>query len=200
MLYRGRLKDEGFLISWSNFIMVPCAAFNAGELKLMWMKDGTRVLPHWTVFEQKLQSEWGEWVPRLDSDLENTSAAISGYGIEAEPQDKPVLQNMIGKKVPSFFLGTFPRDLNALTSSRYALGRSIVSDSCTWWDRQLDFSGFRGVLSTLWNSTYQPYQPLSFSLLSLASLCLTDWANGDPGALCGCFVHRFSLFLSAAAS
>lgn len=193
MLYRGRLKDGAFLISWSNFIMVPCAAFNAGELNLMWMKDGTRVLPHWTVFEQKSQSEWGERVPRLDSDLENTSTAISGY----EPQDKPVLQNMMGKKVPSFFLGIFPRDLNALTSSRDALGRSIVSDSCTWWDRQLDFSGFRDVFSTLWNS---PYQPFSFSLLSLASLCLTDWANGDPGALCGCFIHRFSLFLSAVAS
>lgn len=35
MLYRGRLKDGAFLISWSNFIMVPCAAFNAGELNLM---------------------------------------------------------------------------------------------------------------------------------------------------------------------
>lgn len=164
MLYRGRLKDGAFLISWSNFIMVPCAAFNAGELNLMWMKDGTRVLPHWTVFEQKSQSEWGERVPRLDSDLENTSTAISGY----EPQHKPVLQNMMGKKVPSFFLGIFPRDLNALTSSRDALGRSIVSDSCTWWDRQLDFSGFRDVFSTLWNSPYQPFVPC-ISLLNRLS-------------------------------
>lgn len=89
----------------------------------------------------------GVGVPRLYSDLENTSSAISGYGTEAEPQDKPALQNMIRKTLPFFLLGTNPRDLNALTSSRNTLGQSIVSDSKTWWDRLLDFSGFRGVLS-----------------------------------------------------
>lgn len=86
-------------------------------------------------------------VPRLNSDLENTSTAISGYGMEAESQDKPVLQNMIRKKLPFFFLAAYPRDLNALTSSRDTLGQSIVSDSCAWWDRLLGFSGVRGVLS-----------------------------------------------------
>lgn len=89
----------------------------------------------------------GVGVLRLESDLENTSIAISGDGIEVEPQDKPVLQNMIRKKVPFFFLGTYPRVLNALTSSRDTLGQSIVCDSCTWWNRLLDFSGFRGGLS-----------------------------------------------------
>lgn len=89
----------------------------------------------------------GVSVSRLDSDLENTSTAISGYGIEAEPQDKPVLQNMISKEVPFFFLDTYPRVLNGLASSRNTLGQSIVCDSCTRWYRLLDFSGFRGVLS-----------------------------------------------------
>lgn len=45
-LHRGRLKDEGLLTTWSNCIMVPCAAFSAGELHLMSIMDGTRVLPH----------------------------------------------------------------------------------------------------------------------------------------------------------
>lgn len=86
-------------------------------------------------------------VPRLDPDLESTSASISGCGIEAEPPDKPMFQNMIRKKLSFCFLATYPGDLNALTSPRDTLGPGIVSDSWTWWDRPLDFSGFGGVLS-----------------------------------------------------
>lgn len=89
----------------------------------------------------------GVGVPRLDPDLESTSAAISGCGVEAEPPGKPVFQNMIRKKLPFCFLATYPRDLSALTSSRDTLGQSIVSDSWTWWARPLDFSVFGGVLS-----------------------------------------------------
>lgn len=156
MFHRGRLKDKGLLITWSNCIMVPCAAFfSAGELNLVSIMDGTRVLPHWTAFEQKSQSEWEEWVslgPRLDPDRGSTSASISGCGIEAEPPHKPVFQKMIRKKLPFCFLATYPRDLNALTSSRDTLGQSIVSDSWTWWDGPPDFSGFGGVLSCCMNS------------------------------------------------
>jgi len=81
------------------------------------------------VFEQVTVRVGGVGVPRLDPDLENTSASISGCGIEAEPPDKPVFQNMIGNKIPFCFLATYSRDLNALTSLRDTLGQSIVSNS-----------------------------------------------------------------------
>lgn len=70
----------------------------------------------------------GVGVPRLGPDLKSTSA-VSGCGIEAEPLDKPVLQNMIRKKLPFCFIATYPRDLNALTSTRDILGQSVISDS-----------------------------------------------------------------------
>lgn len=140
----------------------------------------------------------GMGVPRLDPDLKSSSAAVSGCGIEVEPLDKQLFQNMIRKKLPFCRLATYPRDLKALTSSRDILGQSIISDSWSWWDRLLDFSGFGGVLSCCeqWHSLHWP---LFFSLLSPTSLCLTNWAHEAPGALCGCFIHRFSPFLSAVA-
>lgn len=146
MLYKGRLENGAFLISWSNFIMVPCAAFNASELNLMWIKDGTGVLPHWTDFEQKSQSEWEEWVsPGWILTWKTPLLLFLAVEWRQSPKINQCFKIWLGRMFPSSSL--VPRDLNALTSSRDSLGQSIVSDSCTSWKRCQDFSGFRGGLS-----------------------------------------------------
>lgn len=142
MLHRRKLKDGVFFILRSYCIVDAQGSFRRGELNLMSLADSTSVLPCWTVFWAKVG---GVGVPRLGPDLESTSVVISGCGIEAEPPNKPAFWTMTRKKIPFSFLAAYPRDLNALPSSKDTLGQNIVSDSWTWWHRPPDFSGSGGV-------------------------------------------------------
>lgn len=69
----------------------------------------------------------------------------SGCEMEVEPPYKPVFWDVVWKKLPFSSTAAYSRDLNAQPSSEDTLGQNLVSDSWTWWHRDLDFSRFGDV-------------------------------------------------------